>query len=75
MQLYSDADVYMVVKHWIDSHGELSHREIADRAGITTSTFSRIYNGKKETSLSAVHLLNIAAACGEIPCRTSKEEK
>lgn len=73
MQLYSDADVYMVVKHWIDSHGELSHYEIASKAGITPVTFSRIYNGKKQGSLSAVHLLNIAAACGEIPYRTSKE--
>lgn len=47
MKLYSDADIYMDVKHWIDSHGELSHYEIASKAGITPSTFSRICNGEK----------------------------
>ena len=74
MGLYTDDDVQMVIKHWIDSRGDLSHKEIAHRAGLNASTLSRIYNGERKAGIKAVELLNIAVALGQVPPRKSSKE-
>ena len=66
--LYTENDVFEYVKACIKAvsiNDEISHREIARRAGITPTTLSRIVNGSK-TVISAVEVLNIAVACGVI---------
>lgn len=74
MGLYTDDDIQMVIKYWIDSRGDLSHREIAHMAGLSASTFSRIYNGGREAGIKATELLNIAIVLGQIPPRKSSKE-
>ena len=73
MGLYTDDDVQMVIKHWIDTRGDLSHKEIAHQAGLTASTLSRIYRGRK-AGIKATDLLNIAVALGQVPPRKSSKE-
>lgn len=69
MNLYTDDDVQMVIKHWIDTRGDLSHREIAHQAGLSEATFSRIYTGEHKSGVKARDLLNIAVALGQVPPR------
>jgi len=74
MGLYTDDDVQMVIKYWIDSRGDLSHREIAHMAGLSEHTLCRIYNGERKTGVKATELLNIAIVLGQIPPRKSSKE-
>lgn len=66
MRLYTEDNVQKVLKYWIDSCGDLSHREIAQRAGLSDHVFSRIYNGERKSGIKAIELLNIAKVLGQI---------
>ena len=74
MGLYTDDDVQMVIKHWIDSRGDLSHKEIAYQAGLSESTLSRIYNGERRVGIKAIELLNICVALGLVAPRKSSKK-
>ena len=74
MKLYTDDDVQMVIKYWIDSRGDLSHREIAHMACLSEYTLCRIYNGERKAGIKATELLNIAIALGQIPPKKSSKE-
>lgn len=69
MGLYTDDDVQMVLKYWIDSRGDLSHREIAHEAGLSEHTLCRIYNGERKAGIKATELLNIGIALGQVAPR------
>lgn len=69
MGLYTDDDIQMVLKYWIDSRGDLSHREIAHKAGLSEHTLCRIYNGERKAGIKATELLNIGVALGLVAPR------
>lgn len=66
MGLYTEDDIQMVLKHWIDSRGDLSHREIAHMAGLSEHTLCRIYNGERKAGIKATEVLNIGVALGQV---------